>query len=267
MALGLAAVQPVGLKEMFGSMTKSFHPGRAAQNGLTAAFLAAKNFTSSNQGIEAKEGWANALSTARNYGEITENLGKAYEISLNTYKPFACGIVIHPALDACIQLRNENKLTADQIASVELRVNRLVEILTGKKAPQTGLEGKFSVYHATAAALLKGAAAEKQFSDQMVRDPEVIALRSKVSTIVDPAIPSERVRVKITLKDGRIFEKYIENAIGSVKNPMLDSALETKFTDLADGVIASATARKVMDLCWGVEKLANAADIARASAG
>jgi 2-methylcitrate dehydratase PrpD len=265
-ALGIAATQPVGLKEMFGTMTKSFHPGRAAQNGLTAAFLASKNYTSSNQPIEAKEGWANALSTARNYAEITENLGKTYEISINTYKPFACGIVIHPTLDACIQLRNQYNLKADQIEKVELRVNRLVEILTGKKTPQTGLEGKFSVYYAAAVAIVKGAAGEKQFSDALVKDPEIAGLRDRITTIVDPAISSERVRVTITLKDGRKLEKYIEDAIGSVKNPMSDQALEAKFAGLADGVIPAAQARKVMDLCWRVEQLPSAAGIAKAAA-
>ena len=111
-ALGLAATQPVGLREMFGTMTKSFHPGRAAQNGFTAALLASKNFTSSNAGLEAPRGWASVLSTARNYAAITENLGGHYEISENSYKPFPCGVVIHPAIDGCIQLRNQYNLTA-----------------------------------------------------------------------------------------------------------------------------------------------------------
>ena len=115
-ALGLAATQPVGLREMFGSMAKSFHPGRAAQNGLTAAHLAARNFTTAAAGIEGKSGWANVLSTTQAYGEITEHHGKTYEILLNTYKPFACGVVIHPTIDACIQIRQEHRLSADQIA-------------------------------------------------------------------------------------------------------------------------------------------------------
>ena len=76
-ALGLAATQPVGLQEMFGSMTKSFHPGRAAQNGLTAALLASKDFTSSEQSLEAKYGWANVVSTAHNYGDITKRSRRA----------------------------------------------------------------------------------------------------------------------------------------------------------------------------------------------
>jgi len=264
-ALGLAATQPVGLREMFGTMTKSFHPGRAAQNGLTAAFLASRNYTSSDQGIEAKRGWANTLSTARRYGQITDKLGETYEISLNTYKPFACGIVIHPAIDGCIQLRNQYKLTAGQIDRIELRVNPLVLELTGKKTPQTGLEGKFSVYHAAAVAIVEGAAGEKQFSDRAVRDATIIALRDRVSTVVDPAIHEEQVRVAITLKDGRKLEQYIEHAVGSVQKPMTDAALEAKFADLADGVLPKGQARKLMDLCWGVEKLPAASELAKAA--
>jgi 2-methylcitrate dehydratase PrpD len=264
-ALGLAATQPVGLREMFGTMTKSFHPGRAAQNGLTAAFLASRNYTSSDQGIEAKRGWANTLSTAHRYGQITDKLGETYEISLNTYKPFACGIVIHPAIDGCIQLRNQYKLSPGQIDRIELRVNPLVLELTGKKTPQTGLEGKFSVYHAAAAAIVEGAAGEKQFSDRAVRDPAIVALRDRVATIVDPAVHEEQVRVAIVLKDGRRLEQYVEHAVGSLQRPMSDAALEAKFADLADGVLPKSQARKLMDLCWGVEKLPSAAELAKAA--
>src|SRR6059036_3399904 len=79
-ALGLAATQPVGLREMFGTMTKSFHPGRAAQNGLLAALLAKRNFTSSEVGLEGKSGWAHVLSTAVDYTQITQGLGERYEL-------------------------------------------------------------------------------------------------------------------------------------------------------------------------------------------
>jgi 2-methylcitrate dehydratase PrpD len=265
-ALGIAATQPVGLREMFGTMTKSFHPGRAAQNGLTAALLAARNFTSSDASIEAKRGWANVLSTQRNYAAITDGLGETYEISLNTYKPFACGVVIHPAIDGCIQLRNQYKLTADQIADVELKVHPLVLELTGKRAPQTGLEGKFSVYYAAAVAIVEGAAGEKQFSDQLVRDPAIVALQQRIKTVVDPSIHEEQVTIVITMKDGRKLEKHIDTAIGSVQNPLSDSALEAKFSGLVDQVLSPAAARKVMDLCWNVEKLPSAAELAKAAA-
>lgn len=265
-ALGLAATQPVGLREMFGTMTKSFHPGRSAQNGLTAAFLASRNFTSSEQPLEAKRGWMNVLSTSRNYTELTNRLGQTYEISLNTYKPFACGVVIHPAIDGCIQLRNQYKLAADQIDRIDLRVHPLVLELTGKKTPQTGLEGKFSVYYAAALAIVKGAAGEREFSDALVRDPAIVELRDRVTATVDPSIGEAQVKIAITLKDGRRLEKSIDKVIGSVDNPLSDAALEAKFLDLADGILPQSQARKLIDLCWNAEKIESAGDIAKAAA-
>ena len=264
-ALSLAAAQPVGLREMFGTMTKSFHPGRAAQNGLTAAVLASKNYTSSDHGIEAKSGWANVLSPARNYAEITEKLGQSWEVSLNTYKPFACGIVIHPAIDGCIQLRNQYGLKADQIDRVELRVHPLVLELTGKKTPQLGLEGTFSVDHAAAAAIVDGSAGEKQFSDAAVRNPVIVGLRDRVTTVVDPAIKEDQVRIAIRLKDGRTLDKYVEHAVGSVTNPMSDMDLEAKFMGQAEGVLPADQARLAMTLCWDIETLPSAAAVAEAA--
>src|SRR2546427_5210940 len=199
-AIGLAATQPFGLQEMFGSMTKSFHPGRAAQNGLTAALLASKNFTSSEQSLEAKYGWANVVSAAHNYDYITNKLGQAFEISNNTYKPFACGVVMHPTIDGCIQLRNENKLTAEKIDRVELKVHPLVLQLTNKKTPQTGLEGKFSIYHAASVALIEGGGGIDQFSDRAVRDRAVASLRDRVTTAVDSSLHEDQVRIVVTMK-------------------------------------------------------------------
>ncbi|KAB1077412.1 MmgE/PrpD family protein [Methylobacterium soli] len=263
-ALGLAASQPVGLRESFGSMNKSFNPGRAAANGLFAAILASKNYTSSDGMIEARRGWANTVSTKQDYREITEGLGTRYEAALNTYKPFACGIVMHPAIDAAVQLRDENHLTPDEIERVSLKVHPLVLELTGKTAPRTGLEGKFSISHAVAVALVEGAGGEKQFSDRAVRDPVITALRGRVAPVVDGAIKPEQVDLTITLKDGRTLNRFIAHAIGSVERPMSDAALARKFTDLAEGILPDPQIRRVLDLCWRIETLPNAGDVARA---
>ena len=264
-ALGLAAAQPVGLREMFGTMTKSFHPGRAAQNGLTAALLASRGFTSSEHGLEGKSGWANVLSTSRNYAEITENLGRSYEISLNTYKPFACGIVIHPTIDACIQLRNEHRLTADAISGIELRVHPLVLELTGKKTPTTGLESKFSVYFAAALAIVVGSAGMRDFSDANAKNPTIAALRDRVTATVDSTLKEEQVRATIVLKDGRRLDRFIEHVVGSVERPLSDADLERKFLGLADGVLPERQARNLLTRCWEVEGLQSAAGLAAAA--
>lgn len=264
-ALGIAATQSSGLREMFGTMCKPFHPGNAAKNGLLAALLAQRNFTSSNQGIEAKRGFANVLSTQFRPTEITEGLGETWEIALNTYKPFACGIVIHPAIDGCIQLRNEHGLKAEHIESIALDVHPLVIELTGKKTPQAGLEGKFSVYHSAAVAIIHGAAGEAQYSDACVRDPRVIALRDRVRASVDRKMHEDQVRVTIKLKDGRTLEKWVEHAIGSLDRPMSDGDLEAKFRGLAEGILAKTESDRLIQLCWDIAKLKDAAEVARAS--
>ena len=241
-AIGLAATQPVGLREMFGSMTKSFHPGRAAHNGLTAALLAAHGYTSSTQAIEAERGWAAVTSTHRDLDAITDRLGEHYEIMSNTYKPFACGLVTHPAIDGCIQLREEHGLRPEQVAAVSLGVHPLVLELTGKRAPLTGLDGKFSVYHAAAVALLHGRAGEREFSDACVRDPATAGLRGKVSAQIDPAIAADAAHVEVRLTDGRVLARHVAHAIGSVARPMSDAALDAKATDLMAAVLPAGQA-------------------------
>ncbi|HEX4367257.1 MAG TPA: MmgE/PrpD family protein [Rhodopila sp.] len=264
-AIGLAATQPVGLREMFGSMTKSFHPGRAAQNGMLAALLAEKGYTSSLHGIEAKRGWANVLSTEQHYDAITENLGKTYEIFRNSYKPFACGLVVHAVIDGCIQLRNENKLTPDMIERIDLAVHPIVLELTSKRNPRTGLEGKFSVYYAAAIAIIAGQAGEAQFSDAAVTDPVAVALRDRVDTTIDKSLAQDQARVTIKLKDGRVLTRFITHAVGSVEVPMSDHQLEAKFTNLVTNILPDDRARHLIGLCWNVENIGDAGDIARAA--
>jgi 2-methylcitrate dehydratase PrpD len=264
-ALGIAGTQSSGFREMFGTHCKSFHPGTAAKNGLAAALLAQKNFTSSNQVIEAKRGFANVMSTKHNYAEITENLGKTFEVALNSYKPFACGIVIHPSIDGCVQLKKENKLTGAEIDKVHLTVPHLVLELTGKRTPQVGLEGKFSVFHSCAVALLFGAAGEKEYSDAMVRDPKVIAIRDRVECTIDDSLRDDECHVQVTLKDGRVLKKHVEHAIGSRERPLSDDDLNSKFHVLVDDILGEEHTERLLKLCWSIEGLKDAAELCRQS--
>ncbi|MGZ8198439.1 MAG: MmgE/PrpD family protein [Burkholderiales bacterium] len=264
-ALGIAATQASGVREMFGTMCKPFHPGNAARNGLLAALLAQRDFTSSAQALEAKRGFGNVLSTKFTPQEITGRLGETWEISLNTYKPFACGIVIHPIIDACIRLRGAHGLKAEDIESIDAKVHPLVLELTGKKTPQAGLEGKFSVYHSAAVAIIHGAAGEAEYSDACVRDPRVTALRDRVNAVVDKGLHEDQARVAIRLKGGKTVDVFVEHAIGSLERPMSDADLEAKFLGLAGGVLPDSQVKRLLGLCWDIGKLEHAADVARAS--
>ncbi|MDH4064618.1 MAG: MmgE/PrpD family protein, partial [Acidobacteriota bacterium] len=205
------------------------------------------------------------LSTTRNYTEITGNLGGSYQIALNTYKPFACGIVIHPTIDACIQLRNQHTLAAADIARIDLGVHPLVLELTGKRTPQTGLEAKFSVYFAAALAVVRGSAGMRDFSDENTRDPVIVALRDRVVATIDPAVKEDQVQARVTLNDGRVLSRFVEHAVGSLERPMSNAELEAKALGLMAGILPDAQARALVDLCWKVDSLPGAAALAVAA--
>ena len=249
MALGLAASQPVGLREQFGTMTKPSHPGGAARAGLLAALMAREGFTASPRAIEAPRGWAQVVSTKCDWSQATDELGQRFEISFNTYKPFACGIVIHPSIDACVQLR-ERGVRAEDIARIELRVHSLVLELTGKKEPADGLQSKFSVFHGCAAGLMFGRAGEEEFSDAIVQREDVVALRRKVQATVDDRIREESADVTAHLNNGETIHLFVEHAIGSLQRPMTDANLEAKLTHLSAPVLGDARTRPLIDACW-----------------
>jgi 2-methylcitrate dehydratase PrpD len=205
------------------------------------------------------------LSTQFRPEAITGGLGETWEISLNTYKPYACGIVIHPTIDGCIQLRNAHALEAAAIERIALGVHPLVLELTGKKTPRVGLEGKFSVYHSAAVAIIHGAAGESEYSDAAVRDPAVIALRERVSAAVDGTLHEDQARIAIHLKNGNVLEKFVEHAIGSLDRPMSDADLEAKFRAFAHGILSTGETDRLIELCWDVAQLETAADVARAA--
>jgi 2-methylcitrate dehydratase PrpD len=260
MALGIAASQPVGMREQFGSMTKPFHPGAAARAGLMSALLASQGFTASAKALEAPRGMMQTISTKNDWREITHELGERFEISFNTYKPFACGIVIHPAIDACAQLRAifaKDGVTLDDVERIELKVHSLVLELTGKKEPQDGLQAKFSVYHGCAAGLTMGQATEDEYHDAFVTRPDMVALRRKVVATVDDSIHEASADVTAVLKDGRRVHVFVKNAIGSLENPMTDAMLEGKFHGLCDPVLGKAGSDALIASAWKLGQAPN----------
>jgi len=219
-----------------------------------SALLASQGFTASPRALEAPRGFVQVVSDKRAWHEVTDELGERFEIGFNTYKPFACGIVIHPSIDACVQLR-EQGVTPEQVQRIELRVHSLVLELTGKKTPQDGLQGKFSVFHGCAVGLIYGRAGEDEFADAVVTDGRVIALRDKVQASVDDGIDEAAVQVTAVLNDGRRVEVRVDHAIGSLQNPLSDARLEAKFNGLVAPILGEARAQTLTQSCWSLAAL------------
>jgi 2-methylcitrate dehydratase PrpD len=145
-------------------------------------------------------------------------------------------------------------VAAEEVASIELAVHPLVLELTGNKAPKTGLQSKFSVFHAAAAGFLHGRAGEREFSDEVVADPRLVALRDKITASVGEGIREDEVRLVLTTADGRRIEKHVAHSIGSLERPMTDDDLSAKFLDLAEAVIGRDPARRALESAWAVER-------------
>jgi 2-methylcitrate dehydratase PrpD len=248
MALGIAASQPLGVREQFGSMTKALHVGGAARAGLAAALLARHGYTASARALEAPRGLLRTYSDKCDWDEITDELGQRFEIASNTYKPFACGIVIHPSIDGCRQLRDAHDLAPGDIDRIDLLVHPLVLELTGKRAPKNGLEAKFSVYHACAAAIRFGDAGETEFSDEIASRADMIALRDRVHAKVDASLDETAADVTIRCADGRRLHLFVEHAIGSMQRPLSDADLERKFHRLVDPVLGAGRAGRLVEI-------------------
>jgi 2-methylcitrate dehydratase PrpD len=238
-AFGIAATQASGLRDVFG--------------------------TSSQRIIEAPRGFAHVLSTKQDFAKITEGLGGSFELSTNSYKPFPCGVVIHPVLDGCLQLKDANKFNSDDIKSVSLKVHRLVLELTGNKEPTTDLEARFSIFHSAAVALERGRAGIAEYTNETVNDPAVVDLRSRVSAIIEPGIEPDQVDITVMLEDGRVLNTFIEHAIGSKDNPMSDSAIDTKTKVQCAPILGDAGVERMIATCRNALILESAAEIAESA--
>ena len=263
-AIGIAAVHVIGLREMFGSDTKSFHPGQAAASGIVAAMLARQGYTSSEHVLEAKRGWANVVAGggagASRLDAILGSLGEKWEIESNSFKPFPCGIVCHPAIDVAIQCHSEliqRGVNPSQIEKASLIVHPLVVELTSKKYPRDGLEGKFSVYHGCAVGLLYGKAGPAQYEDEVVISDVVTRLRNKVEITANDSIRADEARLHVRLRDERV-ERHVVHALGSLEVPMTDEQLTEKFLDQVSNVLGYSAALRASEAAWS---MADAEDI------
>ena len=270
-AIGIASSQVTGMREHFGSHSKALGVGRAAQEGLAAAFMAKEGMTSAEESLEGKRGWVACVCPEREAAKqkLTDFIAKLeagnglddddkWGIEKNAFKPFPCGIVIHPVIDGCAQLYHEG-LEVDKITSVNLRVHPLVLELTGKKNPKDGLQGKFSVYHGAACGLLFGKATPAQYEDDIV--VQTTAMREKIEAQVDKSLKADECWIEVELEGGRHEQKHVEHAIGSLDVPITDEQLTEKFLDQTKTVLGEEKAARASKVLWSMHNTEDVAEV------
>ena len=266
-AMGIALSQASGFRAMHGSMQASMMPAQGAPVGLRAALMAERGFTASSVALEGKYGFLTVFCDTPDLDALAGGLGSRFELLSNTYKAYPCGIVIQPIIDACLQLRRDKGIVAEQIARVDIQASPGTMALCNNRNPKDELQAHVSLHHWVAACFMRGTAGIQDMdTETAVQDPALMAFQDKVDAVLNPSIAADGTELTVTLNDGTRHVCRIEHCIGSAANPMTDTDLERKFTAMSEPVIGAARTRELVDKTWGIALLADAGELSRASA-
>ncbi|MBI4082868.1 MAG: MmgE/PrpD family protein, partial [Candidatus Lambdaproteobacteria bacterium] len=238
-ALGVAATTAGGLNASFGTMSKPFHPGKAALDGILAGQLAAAGFEAATHLLDAENGLSGALIQDRSVKIAPKEFSEGFALLKNSFKPYACCKATHACVDSARQLSAQVKGQA--IRKIIVGGSAMTERVASKPNPQTPLEGKFSVAYCVALALRGHPAVEHDFSEQRLRDPAIRELIAKAELAVQPDMDLNTGFVEVQLGDGRTLRADTPLALGNPGNPMSWSAMETKFSGLVEPVLGRDT--------------------------
>ena len=239
-ALGIAGSMASGIIEYLaeGAWTKRLHAGWAAQGGIQAARLGQQGFLGPRTVFEGTHGLFNgfAHATAGNYDVLTRDFGKDWYLSRITFKPYATGTMNQPYADCALRLAQQG-FAAEDVTDVlcetaEGYVHRLWEPLASKHRPANAYAAKFSTPFNIAVAFVTGDAGLAAFTEETVRDPRILALAAKVKYVVDPNNPYPKAytgHVRMTLKEGRVFEEFQPHIRGGAQEPLSRAEIENKF--------------------------------------
>ena len=258
-AIGIAANQSAGLREAHATMSSWFTPGNAGRAGLWAALLAARGYTCADTMIEGVKGFAVSFGVKPQMEAALEGLGKKWEMLDVAYKPYPCGFVIHPIIDACMEMVGQHSFDARQIERVELTVNPLCVQLCNRPAPKLRSQAMVSFPHWTAACLLHKAAGLPQVTEAMVHDADMAALRLKIAATTDANTGREAAHVKVIMKDGKTYQAHCNNARGTQARPLTDADISEKTRLQLEIVFDKAKAQRTVDACWKIIDASNAA--------
>ena len=239
--LGLAAAQSGGLRENFGTMTKPFQAGHAAESGLVAAELVDLGWTAAKQILEADRGFFHAAGGSYDPTFIVNKLGKPWTLASPgvSLKPYPSGSLTHPAMTELMSLIEANDIRPEQVEKVDIGANHDMTTTLLHHHPKTGLEAKFSMEFCLAILLLQRKAGLGDFSETIVRRPDVQAMIEKINFYVDPAAEAAGFDkmtsiLKIHLKNGKIFSGEAAFGKGSPANPMSFEEAAVKFRGCAE---------------------------------
>jgi 2-methylcitrate dehydratase PrpD len=262
-AFAIAASMAGGVQANFGTMTKPLHVGQAARHGYEAAVLARRGFTANVQVMEARNGYVASFYPGGAVDPTpVRDLGRVFALERYgaRFKPYPCGGLTHAAIYAAIQLRTEHGIRTDRVESVRVDVPADTAAPLVYRVPRNGLEGKFSMPYLIARALTDGTIELDAFTDEAVKQPDVLRLLERVQMVVDPALRSgtdgsRPSTVTIRLTGGATHTLNQRFPKGSPQVPMSLEERQAKFRSCVRGVIREAAGERAMTVVAALETL------------
>lgn len=263
-AIGIGATQGGGFRATHGTMCGGFVPANAGRSGLLAAHLAAGNFTCHEDSLAGANGFLQVFGQPSNPEALTDRLGEHYECMNVAAKPYPAGCLVHPSIEACLQVVDSEAFSSHDVERIELEVSKLGLGLTGKREPEHAYDAQVSIYHWAAAAIYSRRAGLEEASDECVLNPAVVALRKRITATVADDLEADAARVAILLRDGRRLEATVGPCLGSAWRPMTDEQIEAKFLAQTEPILGAERARQLVRHCWD---LPATHDVGRAAPG
>lgn len=262
-AIAIAALQASGFRAANGTMAATLLFGNAAQAGVRAAYLARHGLTAPPEALEGKYGYLDLFATRAYPAYLTADLGTRFEVEALGYKPYPCGVVIHPAIDAALAWRSAQGQAATSIREVRLRAHPSAMALAFRRHPENVLEAKVSLYHWLAAALVRGQASISEGLQQAIEESSIAALRDRIHVQSDPNLAPESAELTVVLERGDEQHYTVRHCKGSVAHPMTDNDLSAKFLTQTEPVLGPTRSALLLEQCWAVERIDEVAHIAR----
>jgi len=266
-ALGNASAQSCGLVETLGSMAKSIGVGNAASNGLLSALLAARGFEGPARPIEGPLGFLKVMGDHADAESLVQGLGERWELLNNTYKPYPCGVVLNPVIEACLALYRESGVRLEDVEQVVLTGHPLLRQRTDRPQPGAGREAQVSAQHAVAVVLARGKAGLDEFSDACVAQGDLKKLSGRISFVDDENCGVESASVALHLRDGSRHSRHVVAARGSLAAPLTDAELEHKLRELCTWGGSGCDAGPLIDALWSIDATDNAGSVMPLAAG
>ncbi|MCE2464450.1 MAG: MmgE/PrpD family protein [Dehalococcoidia bacterium] len=261
-AIGIAASKSAGIRVAFGTMTKPYHSGAAAENGVVAAKLARLGYRTDANALDGQWGFFQVVGGGADPHLLLDKLGSPYTLVDPgvSIKPYPCGSLAHPSMDTLLELVLEHDVKPEDVEEMRLGTSSNVLNPLRYQRPRNELEAKFSIPFCMAILVLERKGGIGEFTDETVQRPDVQDMMERVTPYLHEGIEAqgfERIRslVEVKLRNGQVLSREATTSRGTPERPMTPAELAEKFHDRARGIMTETRGDEILGMDYEIDKV------------